>query len=122
LVGAALALAWSGGVQATERTTREGEAKRSGRAPWQLDAAAGIGLAGVVALMAAMPDQTMALYQWGILALSLATAALVAGAAHPASLTAKALGIAPLRWLGERSYGIYLWHLSVIAFLPHDGL
>lgn len=122
LVGAALALAWSGGVQATERTTREGEAKRSGRAPWQLDAAAGIGLAGVVALMAAMPDQTMALYQWGILALSLATAALVAGAAHPASLTAKALGIAPLRWLGERSYGIYLWHLPVMAFLPHDGL
>src|SRR6185437_3556122 len=39
----------------------------------------------------------------------------VAVAAHPASRVGRALGSGPLRWVGVRSYGIYLWHLPVIV-------
>jgi peptidoglycan/LPS O-acetylase OafA/YrhL len=114
LLGAALAAWWRGGIY-DQRPPSE-----ASRAPRWLDSLAAVGLVAVVALMATMPDHTMALYQWGLLALTLATLALVAAAAHPASVTSKALGFAPLRWLGERSYGIYLWHLPVIVFISHQ--
>ena len=39
-------------------------------------------------------------------------------AAHPTTFMARALGVLPLRWLGARSYGVYLWHLPVVAFMP----
>ena len=60
----------------------------------------------------------MFLYRGGILVLSVATALLIAVATHPASMVGRAIGFLPFRWLGERSYGIYLWHLPVIVFLP----
>ena len=47
--------------------------------------------------------------------LSLGTVLLVASCAHPASRVGLALGWAPLRWIGVRSYGIYLWHEPIIV-------
>ena len=42
---------------------------------------------------------------------------LVAAVAHPKTGIGEALGVAPLRWVGERSYGIYLWHWPIIVLV-----
>lgn len=54
------------------------------------------------------------LYQGGLLLFSVAAACLVAVLAHPASRLGRVFSWRPLRWLGECSYGIYLWHYPVI--------
>jgi peptidoglycan/LPS O-acetylase OafA/YrhL len=55
------------------------------------------------------------LYQGGMVILSLASALLVGAVAHPSSSLNKVLSLQPLKWIGLRSYGIYLWHYPVIA-------
>jgi peptidoglycan/LPS O-acetylase OafA/YrhL len=53
-------------------------------------------------------------YQGGMLLLSFITTFVVAALAHPASNLAKWLSAKPIRWIGVRSYGIYLWHYPII--------
>ncbi|WP_067849066.1 acyltransferase family protein [Alicyclobacillus mali (ex Roth et al. 2021)] len=55
------------------------------------------------------------LYRGGLVILSIATAGLVACLAHPSTLLGRAFGSQPWRWIGVRSYGIYLWHFPIIA-------
>jgi hypothetical protein len=42
--------------------------------------------------------------------------------AHPASRLGPLVGNGPMRWIGERSYGIYLWHFPVIVLTSHHGV
>jgi peptidoglycan/LPS O-acetylase OafA/YrhL len=106
LLGALMAFAWPLG-RLTGRLTRG--------AVIVLDAAAAAAFAAVVLAMASWHDYDSQVYRGGLFAVSAASAVLIAAAAHPASHAGRVLGLAPLRWVGARSYGIYLWHWPVMA-------
>jgi peptidoglycan/LPS O-acetylase OafA/YrhL len=74
-------------------------------------------LVATVLLFRQMHDYDPTLWQGGDLAASFCFVVLIAAVAHPGTGLGEALGVAPLRWLGERSYGIYLWHWPVIELM-----
>ena len=55
------------------------------------------------------------LYEGGMLLLAVLTALVIGVTIHPGSQLHSILGVEPLRWVGERSYAIYLWHYPVIV-------
>ncbi len=78
------------------------------------------GLVGLVLLAGFVwwvPDSSPALYHGGFLLVAVAAALLVGTAARPSLPVARVLGVAPLRFLGLRSYAIYLWHWPVLVVL-----
>ncbi|MFN8161565.1 MAG: acyltransferase family protein [Solirubrobacterales bacterium] len=112
LVGAALAMVWP------SRRLRPNIAPGARRV---IDGAGLLGL-GVMFLMFWQTEEfTPFLYRGGFLVLSLSTALVVASLAHPASRLAPLVGCRPMRWIGERSYGIYLWHFPIIVLTTPEG-
>ena len=113
LIGAALAMVWPPAQLASKvpETSRH-----------IVDLLGAAALATIVALFVLANEYSIWLSRGGLLLLSLATAVLVGAVVHPASVVGPILGVLPLRWIGERSYGIYLWHLPVVAFMPQGVL
>jgi len=74
-------------------------------------------LVGTVLLFRQMHDFDPTLWQGGDLAAAFCFVVLIAAVAHPGTGLGQALGVAPLRWIGERSYGIYLWHWPIIVLV-----
>jgi peptidoglycan/LPS O-acetylase OafA/YrhL len=54
-----------------------------------------------------------ATYRGGMVVVDLATAVVLATVAHPASRLGRGLARQPLRWIGLRSYALYLWHWPI---------
>lgn len=94
----------------------------SPRARAAMDLLGAVGLAGVALCIARTDDASPFLYRGGEVVLAASGAIVAIAASHPATFVARALRIAPLRWIGTRSYGVYLWHLPVVAFMPETAL
>jgi peptidoglycan/LPS O-acetylase OafA/YrhL len=104
LLGAALACAPGLAEVGRARLARRGA-----------DALAVAALAGLGALAWQLAAWRAELYPWGFAMTALLSAGAIAGAAQPGSRSAQVLGVAPLRWLGLRSYSVYLWHWPVLV-------
>jgi peptidoglycan/LPS O-acetylase OafA/YrhL len=111
IVGVLLGFAWRPG-QLTRRT--------GAGASLVLDAVGGLALVAVVVSFWRVQSFDPSLYRGGFGLVSGASAVVIAVLVHPAARLGRALGVEPLRWLGVRSYGIYLWHWPVLCVTrPH---
>ena len=111
MLGAGLAFAWAAPHRAWTSTDR-----------WQrwrvpvVGAAAGL----LVAMFALLDESTPFTFRGGILLASLATAVLVLAVVERPSPLRTVLDLPVLRWVGQRSYGLYLWHWPVILIVEAD--
>ena len=113
LLGVALGLWWS-----PDRLRAGRAAPRAGIA---LD---GLALAGLLVLAWSfwrVNEWDPFVYRGGFVIVDAATLAVIAAVVHPATRMGSVLGAPPLRAIGQRSYGLYLWHWPVFQ-LTRPGL
>jgi peptidoglycan/LPS O-acetylase OafA/YrhL len=113
LFGAALAMVWP---------SRRLTGRIAPQARRIVDGAGAVGLLAILFMYWRVGEFSPFLYRGGFVLLSIATVFAVAAMAHPASRLGPLVGNRPMRWVGERSYGIYLWHFPVIVLTSHRGV
>ncbi|MEV5029917.1 acyltransferase family protein [Paenibacillus sp. LPE1-1-1.1] len=106
LIGAALAVVWP---------SWKLSASISVRGRLLLDTVGTAGLVIILFMIGQTGEYDASLYRGGMVLLAIATAAVVAAMAHPASRLAQIIGSKALAWVGVRSYGIYLYHYPIIV-------
>jgi peptidoglycan/LPS O-acetylase OafA/YrhL len=74
----------------------------------------GLSFLGLLLMFWQTNEYSRFLYQGGMLVSSLLTVALITIAILPTTAIAKLLSTPLLKWIGERSYGVYIWHYPII--------
>jgi peptidoglycan/LPS O-acetylase OafA/YrhL len=118
LIGAALAFVWEPGLPRKWGGRIAGQLHEwLASSRWANTVLEMAGMAALGAIFVAflrVSEFSPFLYRGGFLLVALATAGLIASVVHQRTrFVSRALGVAPLRWIGLRSYGIYLWHWPV---------
>jgi peptidoglycan/LPS O-acetylase OafA/YrhL len=143
LIGASLAFLWAPGlipgfpaehvktheVRKQERRRDRQDRLQRGRlrhrvgwiAPLVVDLAGLAALGALAWFYLGVGEAHPLLYRGGITAVGLVTGLLILALVHPhARLSGALLSWRPLRWIGIRSYGIYLWHWPVYMVTRPD--
>ncbi len=106
LIGAALAMVWP---------SRRLHARITPQARRTIEATGVVGLAVIALMFWRTSEFSPFLYRGGFALLGLGSVLAVASLTHPASRLGPIVGCKPMRWIGERSYGIYLWTLPIVV-------
>jgi peptidoglycan/LPS O-acetylase OafA/YrhL len=131
LCGAALAFLWSPGDKYRPAEARHQRLRLSDRGrfrrrwgwttPLLLDVLSIAALGGLIWFFLHLGEFEPFLYRGGLALVGLTTLAAIMAVVHPyAHVGSYLLGSAPMRWVGVRSYGIYLWHWPVFMVTRPD--
>ena len=82
-----------------------------------LIAATALGLGTLAWLAWTLPEGSPASFQGGFQLATGAALLTVWAVTREGAWAGRALDVAPLRWVGERSYGIYLWHWPLLLII-----
>ena len=100
-LGSALAVSW---------IPQNLSANITRRAQDVIDGIGVVGLLGLISTFLFIDESNASLYQIAFPLAAIFGCLVIISLVHPASRFAPIISTPPLRWVGQRSYGIYIWH------------